>query len=155
MKSTTTIFFFLIILLNLKGQGGSDIRYLNTNSLDYTFIGSDVYFDFFNNSFHGKTLDTIEIIIDNKQIKFAEFRVDNGHYNWFSKQKLESIETIDEMSVRLSKFRLDSITSTALLVTIYIEYYDRNGNEIVDKSQEIKYWFDKKDIIEVLVKSTN
>jgi hypothetical protein len=151
MKTIITIFFFLIIFSTVNGQDVSDIRYINTNRLDSTFIGREVLFDFFNISFHGKTIDTIEINVDKRPIKFVEVRVDNGHFNLFSEQGFKSIETIDEQKMRISKFELDSITSTAFLVKIYIDYFDSRGNNITEKSKEIKYWFEKKDIIKVLV----
>ncbi len=155
MKKNTTIFFLLVIFSTVNGQDASDIRYYNTNRLDSTFIGRDLLFDFFNISFHGKTIDTIEINIDNRPIKFVEVRVDNGHFNLFSEQGLESIEIIDNLKMSIPKFKLDSITSTAFIVTIYVEYYDNEGIKMVQKSREIKYTFEKKDIIKVLVEAIN
>jgi len=36
---------------------------------------------------------------------------------------------------------------------MYVDFYDTNHNLIADKSRQVRYWFDKKDIAEVLVKS--
>ncbi len=55
--------------------------------------------------------------------------------------------------MRVSKFKLDSITSTAFQVMMYVDFYDSDNKILKDKSRQIQYWFDKKDITEVLVKS--
>ena len=82
-----------------------------------------------------------------------ERRKDNGYNNWFSQQYLQSIDKINDETVRISKFKLDSITTNSFIVTMYLDFYDSNNGLLVDKSRDIKYWFDKKDITEVLVKS--
>lgn len=93
------------------------------------------------------------IAIDNLPIKFIEHRVDDGFNNWFSAQYLQSINKMGEQIIRISKFKLDSITNNSFQVTMYVDLYDANNKLLVDKSRQVEYWFDKKDIIEVLVKS--
>jgi len=70
-----------------------------------------------------------------------------------TEQSLQSIDKFEGQTIKIPKFRLDSITTTSLQVTMYVDYYDRNNNLLIDKARQIEYWFDKKDIIEVLVKS--
>lgn len=142
-----------MICLNTYGQDGSDIRYLKIEDVDDTIIGEDLQFDFFNRSFGGRVIDTIYLSIDNKSIKFVEVRKDNGYTNWFSEQDLRSVDLLDEMKMRISKFNLNNITSTSYQVTIYIDFYNAENKLLMDKSRQIQYWFDKKDIIEVLLKS--
>lgn len=139
--------------INSYAQDGSDIRYFKVHGVDGTLIGQDVHFDFFNRSFGGKPVDTISINLTNKLARFIEVRKDNGYNNWFSQQRLESIDGPDGQTIKISKFRLDSITSVSFQVTMYVEYYDVNSKLLKNKSGQVKYWFDKKDIAEVLVKS--
>ena len=153
MKTTTIILFLLTIWTSSYGQDGSDIRYFKVIGVDSTLIGEDVHFDFFNRSFGGRTIDTININIGNRPLKFVEVRKDNGYNNWFSQQSLQTIDKINGLTMRISKFKLDSITSTSFQVKMYIDFYDTDNKLLVDKSQQIEYWFDKKDITEVLVKS--
>jgi hypothetical protein len=153
MKTTTTILLLLTIWTNSYGQDGSNIRYFKVQGVDSTLIGQDVHFDFFNRSFGRQTIDTVKINIDNRQIKFVEVRKDNGYNNWFSQQSLQSIDKFDGLTMRISKFKLDSITSISFQVTMYVDFYDTDNKLLQDKSRQIEYWFDKKDITEVLVKS--
>ncbi len=154
MKTTTIILLLLTILTNSYGQDGSDIRYFKVQGVDSTLIGQDVHFDFLNRSFGGRTIDTIIINIDNRPIKFVEIRKDDGFNNWFSQQSLQSTNKIDGLTIRISKFKLDSITSTSFQVTIYVDFYGTDNKLLADKSRQIEYSFDKKEITEVLVKST-
>ena|SRR5688572_11096116 len=135
------------------GQDGSDIRYFKVQEVDRNLIGQDVHFDFFNRSFGGRTIDTIFINLDTGPIRFIEVRKDNGYNNWFTQQGLISIDKLDGQTLKISKFRLDSITTTSFQVTIYVDYYDSHNRLLNNKSEQIKYWFNKKDITDVLVKS--
>ncbi|MBX7153546.1 MAG: hypothetical protein U0Y96_14530 [Candidatus Kapaibacterium sp.] len=83
-----------------------------------------------------------------------EIRKDDGFNNWFSQQSLQSTNKIDGLTIRISKFKLDSITSTSFQVTIYVDFYGTDNKLLADKSRQIEYSFDKKEITEVLVKST-
>jgi hypothetical protein len=134
-------------------QDGSDIRYFKIIGVDSTLVSQFVHLDFFNRSFRGQSIDTITITIDNRPTRFIEVRKDNGYNNWFSQQSLQSIDKIDGQTIKIPKFKLDRITTTSFQVTMYVEYYDNNNNLLVEKARQIEYWFDKKDIIEVLVKS--
>ena len=153
MKTTTTLLLLLFVWTSSYGQDGSDIRYFEINGVDSTLIGNELHFDFFNRSFGGRTIDTVQINIDNRKIKFVELRKDDGYNNWFSQQGLQSIDKIDGLTMRVSKFKLDSITSTAFQVMMYVNFYDSDNKILKDKSRQIQYWFDKKNMTEVLVKS--
>lgn len=153
MKIIATLLVLLTIRTGSYGQDGSDIRYVKVKAVDSTLIGEDVHFDFFNRSFGGQTIDTVTVTIDNNPIRFVEVRKDNGYNNWFSQQSLQAIDKIDGLTMRISKFKLDSIASTSFQVTMYIDFYDAGNKLLADKSRQITYWFDKNDITEVLVKS--
>jgi hypothetical protein len=143
----------LTLWLNSFGQDGSDIRYFKVYGVDTSLVGQYVHFDFFRRSFGGRTIDTVTINIDSRPIIFIERRKDDGYNNWFSQQYLQSINKTDEQAIRISKFRLDSITGSSFQVTMYIDFYDANDKLLTGKSRQVKYWLDKKNISEVLVKS--
>ncbi len=153
MKTPKIVIFLLVLWTSSYGQDGSDIRYFKIIGVDSSLIGEDIHLDFFNRSFRGQTIDTITIIIDNRPTRFIEVRKDDGYNNWFSQQNLQSIDKFEGQTIKIPKFKLDSISMTSFQVRIYVEYYDDNNNLLVEKAQQVEYWFDKKDIIEVLVKS--
>ena len=153
MKTLKTIIFLLTVWTQAHGQDGADIRYFKTFGIDSSLVGQFVHFDFFNRSFRSQTIDTVTITIDDRPIKFIEVRKDNGYNNWFSQQYLQSLDKIDKLAIRISKFKLDSITTNSFLVTMYVNFYDTSNNLLVNKSRQNKYQFDKKDITEVLVRS--
>jgi hypothetical protein len=150
---TLNIILLLLFWTYSYGQDGSDIRYFKTIGVDSSLIGQHMHFDFFRRSFRGQSIDTISISIDNIPTRFIEIRKDNGFNNWFSQQSLQSLDEHNRQTIKISQFRLDSITETSFLVTMYVNYYDTNNKLLDNKSRQIEYWFDKKDIVEVLVKS--
>lgn len=153
MKTLKITIIFLSLWMASYGQDGSDIRYFKTYGVDSSIVGQYVHFDFFNRSFHGQTIDTVTIIIENRPTRFIEIRKDDGYNNWFSQQGLQSIDKLEGQSIKISKFKLDSITTTSFQVTMYVDFYDSDNKLLDDESRQIKYWFDIKDIAEVLVKS--
>ena len=153
MKTLKITIILLSLWTSSFGQDGSDIRYFKIIGVDSSLVGQYIHFDFFNRSFRGQSIDTIAITIDNRPTRFIEIRKDNGYNNWFSQQSLQSIDKFEERTIKIPKFRLDSITTTSFQVTMYVDYYGYNNNLLTDKARQIKYWFDKKDITEILVKS--
>jgi hypothetical protein len=153
MRSAAALLILLMTWTSYFAQDGSDITYFKPGAVDSTFIGQDVHFDFFNRSFGGRTLDKIDITIDTEPVTFTEVRTDNGYNNWFGRQGLQAIDKVEGLNLKISKFRLDSITAASFKVTLFLEFYDHKNKLLPGKSRQIEYWFDKKDIFEVLVRS--
>ncbi len=135
----------------LGAQDRSDIKYVRFINLDRSLIGKPVQLDFYNRSFRGLKLDTVTIVLDKIPIRFLEHRNDGGSINLFSSQFLESIDSLNQQRSRIIKFKIDRITEDSILVTCYLKFYDVN-NVLIDKIKEMKTWFEKKMIIEILVK---
>jgi hypothetical protein len=153
MKIIKTIILLLAFLPDANGQDGSDIRYFKTSQVDKALIGHYVHFDFHNRSFTSRRIDTVIITIDNKHIRFLEIRKDNGFNNWFSQQYLQSLDQVNNQTIRITHFKIDGIKPTSFMVTMYVDFYDVQNKPLNSKPKEIKYQFDKKDIVEVLVKA--
>jgi len=96
--------------------------------------------------------DTVNIVIDKKPIRFEEHRSDDGYNNWFSKQYLLSLDKIDNNIIKIVKCKIAGVTADSILVINYLEYYNADQSK-VKRSRQLPYWFRRKDIIEVLVKS--
>jgi hypothetical protein len=153
VKALKIFIFFFFASFRVFGQDGSDILYIKTKKADRSLIGKNVHFDFYNRSFGKLQIDTITINIENNPIKFIEIRNDDGFNNWFSQQSLESIDKIDNHTITIPKFRLDGITNKSFIVTMYVDFYDANHKVIDTTSRLMKYSFNKKDIVELLVKA--
>jgi len=139
-------------LTNLKAQDGSDILYLKPNQLDTSFVGDYVHLDFFNRSFHGKPLDTVRLFFNNAPIRFVEHRVDDGFNNWFNEQYLQSIDRQDGLILRITKSRIESVTSELIWVTHFISSFDPNKKEPAPlATYTIEVAYSKRMIAEVLV----
>lgn len=154
MNSWITIISTLIAittLTRLMAQDGSDIWYQETEKLDTSYIGVYVHLDFYRISSFGRQKDTVTIDIDGQKLKFVEHRVDDGYNNWFNAQYLESVDKIDGLTLRIVKFRLDSLTEDTLYLTNYLAYYDDSGKVTPKKSAQIKNSFPKNIIVEVLI----
>lgn len=153
MKTLKATITFLLFWIHSYGQDGSDTRYFQTFAVDSSLVGQYIHFDFYNRSFASRKIDTVTITIDDKPIRFKEVRRDNGFNNWFSQQYLQSLDKVNDQIIRISQFKLDSVTPTSFLVTMYVDFYDVNGKLLSGRSRQMQYQFDKKDIVEVLVKS--
>jgi hypothetical protein len=140
-----------VLLVVLSGsaaaQDGSDMRYLNIAEVDRSIVGRRVHLDFYrNSSFHTwqfgrgeKAVDKVSLDIDGRQVEFIEHREDDGFNNWFNEQYLES----SDKKMRITEFKLLEVGKKTIkvLATISVEPFSK------------EFAFDKKDIVQVLVKS--
>ncbi|WP_299715110.1 hypothetical protein [uncultured Tenacibaculum sp.] len=154
-----TLVIILIFTINSYSQDGSDIKYVRISELDNSYIGKFAHLDFFRHSFggtnfHNKDLsDTVKIKLNEKIIEFKEHRVDNGFNNWFSKQYLESIETLNNFKIRVSKMEIKEIKPKSIIVNLHVEYRNGNGVLYPEKSEKIEYEFPKSILTEILIKT--
>jgi hypothetical protein len=157
MRAAITIIFLLTILTSAVGQDGSDIRYFKIESLDNSLNGQYAHIDFYRWSFRSKIskiIDTVTIIVDNKDIRFIEKRNDDGFNNWFNQQYLESEKNVDGQMIRITKSKIKNINTDSLFVTSYIEYFDSKGELIVEKSRQEDFKFEKKVIAGLLIQAS-
>ena len=158
MKISSLLFINLFLKgFNAKSQDGSDMRYINIKDVDTSYIGKTVHLDFDNRSFASKKRDTITIIVYNKPVLFIEHREDDGFNNWFGRQYMESLETLGLLGTE--KFRIEmsiikGVTKDSILVTNYFNSYKSNGQPAHDAVFTQDYSFAKKNISEILLKSS-
>jgi hypothetical protein len=154
-SSTKLLVLFLItIATNLvHGQDGSDILYLKADSINDSYTGKKVQFDFFNRSFGGLTLDTVSIDLNGRAVKFVEHRKDNGYNNWFSQQYLQSVDKINGYTLRLVYNQINRVTKDEIFVTSYFDLYRKNNKRVLDSTVSKEHSFKKSMITEVLVQS--
>lgn len=143
--------FCLTISFCAFSQDGSDIRYIKTADLNETHIGPKVQFDFYNRSFGGLKIDTISIAVADKSIKFVEHREDDGYNNWFTRQYLESLDSIGNFKLRLIYSKIFALTRDEISVTNYFNLYDKNNQPLFDTPFTRQNSYRRKSIVEVLV----
>jgi hypothetical protein len=153
MKSLKATILLLLFGVQSYAQDGSDTRYYKTFAVDSSLVGQYIHLDFYNRSFASSKTDTVTITIDDKPIRFEEVRKDDGFNNWFSQQFLQSVGKVNNQTIRISKFKLDSVKPTSFVVTMYVDFFDGNNNLLNNESRRLQYQFDKRIIVEVLVKS--
>lgn len=141
-------FFFTSFLI---AQDGSDIKYCEPNKLDNTLIGKYCHIDFGKESFGGLVIDTIEINVKGKKMKFYEHREDNGFNNCFSKQYLIRVEDHKNSFTRLKDTKIDSLTSDKIYVTSVLNYY--TNKLLIDTTTVFKHWYYRKNISKVLIEN--
>lgn len=113
----------------LMAQDGSNMRYLEPDELDSSFVGKYCHIDFGENSFGGRVIDTIEINVYGQSMKFYEHRADNGYDNWFRGQYLIRVEERSQFLTHLKDSRIDSLTSERIVCNQYTELLHRRiGN---------------------------
>jgi len=148
------ILFFVIatlITLYAAAQDGSDISYYEPNNLDRSLIGKYCHIDFGKESFGGQVIDTIEINVKGKHMKFHEHRTDNGFNNWFNKQYLVQIADKNHLSTRLQNSIIDSLTPDKIYVTSTLSYYVNEAP--IDSITVFQHWYYRKNISKVLIKN--
>jgi hypothetical protein len=156
MKPLIALFLQLIINLTFFAQDGSNISYTLIKELDSSHIGKFAHIDFHRKSFGlrgNRVVDTVIINIDDKPIKFIEVRKDDGYNNSFSRQYLESVESFEGQTIRISKCKIDDAKKDSISVTLYIEYYDSKKKLVSSKSKQQAYSCVKEIISEVLIHS--
>jgi len=147
MSKIFAIFFFLTLIPNLVySQDGSDIRYVKSANLNTELIGKFVHFDFYNRSFLSKKIDTIELKINQKLIKFIEVRNDDGYNNWFSQQSLIS----EDKTLQISKFQIRIFDKNKVDATAFLNHIKSNK---IDKSELVNIFIPRNKITEILVDS--
>jgi len=148
--------FFLSCIIPtavLFGQDGSDIRYLDTEKFDKSYIGRLIQIDYYNKSNIIKTTwDTVEISIGASIIKFAEHREDDGLNNWFYGQYLKSTEYANGYKVRLVKSRVDDVTNDYIQVTEYFDFFSKNNILLAGKRIQVPHRISKKIVSQVIIK---
>jgi hypothetical protein len=153
MKISSLLFINLFLIgVNAKSQDGSDMRYINIEDVDTSYIGKTVHIDFYSRSFASRKRDTITILVNNKTVVFIEHREDDGFNNWFSRQYLEGIKNAENESLRIVKSMIKEITEDSILVTSSFIFY-KNKELIESKSFTQDIWFRKNIISQILVKS--
>lgn len=147
-KSVLTI-VGVFFLTSLKAQDGSNIIYYEPNNLDSTLIGKQCHIDFGQVSYRGLRIDTLEINVKGKGIKFYEHRVDNGYENWFSEQYLIGHEQ-NQVEIRLVNSKIDNLTSDRIYVTSTLSYYYKES--LLDTITVFQHWYERKNVSKVLIK---
>jgi hypothetical protein len=150
IKYTITV-LLLLSRFFCSGQDGSDMYYIKTDRLDSSFTGKFAHLDFYKRSFRGRSIDTVVIDIDNKPVKFAEHREDNGYDNWFARQYLESVSITGDVKIRMTKWLITAVTEDSIGVTGFFEYYNSQNKPVPGRSFKKDLWFKKEQIIEVLI----
>ena len=127
-------------------QDGSDINYISPDELTDAYIGRIMHIDFYRSSKgalagkgKGINVDTVELDINGKIIKFEEHRTDDGYNNWFSRQYLES----SDKKIRIREFKLTSFDEKTVTVTAYLNI----------KPFEKEFTFNRSDIAQFLVRT--
>jgi hypothetical protein len=151
-----SLFFINLFLtgLNAKSQDGSDMRYINIEDVDTSYIEKTIHIDFYNRSFASKKIDTITIMVNNKSVLFIEHREDAGFNNWFNRQYLESVERVGTEKLRIEMSVIKRVTKDSIFVTNYFNFYKPNGQPAHDGAFTHDYSFAKMNISEILLKSS-
>jgi len=159
MRLFVVAFVILIQCGFLFGQDGSDMNYVKTEQINESYIGRRLHLDFYERSFvpswdrDKRRLETIEIQISDKKIKFIEHRTDDGFNNWFSDQYLESVEDVEGLKLRIKEFELLKVNEKDISVKGFFVFVDKNGKILPEKSFTKDLSFEKKEIIELLFKA--
>jgi len=148
MKIFSLLFINLFLIgLNARSQDGSDIRYINIEDIDTSYIGKAVHIDFYSRSFASRKRDTVTIMVNSKPVLFIEHREDDGFNNWFNRQYLESLEQLGTEKLRIEMSIIKGVTKDSILVTNYFNFYKSNGQSAHDGAFNHDYSFAKKKYI--------
>lgn len=147
------LLLILLILINIPvfAQDGSDIRYVNSENIDSGIVGKVCHIDVYSKSFRGLPIDTMEINVRGKKVKFIEHRVDNGFNNWFRDQYLIALPIYKNSSMRLISSKIDSLDSKNIYVTSIIGYY-RYDNPL-DTITVINHDYLRENVAAILLKN--
>lgn len=159
MRLLVVTFVILIQCGFLFGQDGGDMNYTKPEALNESYVGRRLHLDFYESSFvpswdrDKRRLNTVEIKVNDKKIKFIEHRTDDGFNNWFSRQYLESIEKIEGLRLRIKEFELLEFNEKEIKVKAFFVFVGKDELVLPKKSFTKELSFEKKEIIELLFKA--
>jgi hypothetical protein len=154
MKFSISFFIsFTLFSLNTIAQDGSDIRYVNIENIDTSYIEKTVHLDFYNQSFFSRKRDTVIILVNNKPVSFVEHREDNGFNNWFSRQYLEEIGNKESEYLRITSSVIKDITKDSILVTSHFDLINNKNSLLQGKSFTQDIWFKRNILSQILIQS--
>lgn len=143
----------------ILGQDGSDMKYIESEKLDDSYIGRKLHLDFNQRSFamfgSNRPLDKVIINVNGKKVQFIEHRVDDGYNSWFSQQYLESVEEIESLKLRITEFELLKVNKESIVVKGFFNFINKQKQVLQQKSFTQELSFKKKDITEFLFKAKN
>jgi hypothetical protein len=147
----------LSIFLTLKifAQGGSDIQYLETKSIDSSYIGKEVKLDFvYHKVSHRATSmiqDTIKIKVSGDLFTIGEQRVRNVDMWYYSKQNNSCLNCDTNKYVLINRSYLSEIGTNRFKFKLLFDYYDKpEGDILFTKTEEV--WFDINEIAGIFIK---
>ena len=150
------ILFFTISWLctgtGLAQDGNIDARYLKSKKLDNTYEGSFVHLVFAARG--GGYGDTLKLAINNNQVPFLVHGAAGKPYGLFYAQYWQSVSDVGGYSLRLIQSRVEAVSSDSLLVTSFFDCYNKNGALAAGKSLQQQYWFSRKAITGLYIKTS-
>ena len=138
---------FLMMSTAVWGQDGSDITYVKPEDLDESAIGKECHIDFGRDSYWGRVIDTLEIMVKTRPIKFYEHRADDGYNNWLTEQYLVAMD--HGIETRLVSSKIDSLTTQSIYVQSVLEYYYKGSQ--IDTITIFEHRYDRQQVARILL----
>jgi len=143
---------YILILtfsLNIYAQDGSDIIYIQEKNIDSTLVGKYAHIDFGENSFGGRNIDSVKVLLGKSVTEFIENRNDDGYNNWFNEQSLKTADNHYE----IKKCKITRVFDDMILVDLYIENNENNESDIFKDSNIFPVNFFREEIYGLLIKA--
>lgn len=166
MNRDFLILFFIIILSsfnNIVAQGGVNVKLIQVDSLDSSYVNKEIKIDFKNtlkadteSSFKLKDLWTShsKITIDNKLVEITEYNGRGTDYWYFDKAFLQLNNYKPNLVFRVSKSIIKEITNESVKFQWTIEhYYGKENNSTRIKPVIKDIWISKEVINGILIKT--
>lgn len=166
MKRYFLTLFFIIALSNFNNaiaQGGINVKFIQIDSLDLSYLNKEVKIDFKNTiNTHKDSLFTLKdlwtshtkITIDNKLIEITEYNGRGPDYWYFDEAFLELKNYKPNLVFRVSKSIIKEVTKESVNFQWTIEPYYEKGNNATRIKPEIKnIWIPKELINGILIRT--
>jgi hypothetical protein len=157
MRKTILLLTFLLFSSNIFSQGGVNVNYIPVDSINTRYIGQKCKIDFKSKKTKEyiqkiRIPDTVNIVLNNRQIDLIEVKGTGTDYWYFSKESLKSYNYQHGHLLKIDDIEIQKMTADSILFRMTFELYSNKkpSEQIGTDKQDI--WIKKGKLDGVLLK---
>lgn len=160
MRILIIVTMLLLAGIDVFSQGGVDVKYVQLDSVNETFIGRKVKIDFKSSKGPKKYVvqkarirDTVQLKLDNRLVWIIEVKGTGVDYWYFEKEYLESFDYNPGLILRIRDIEIKEIQRDSILFHATFEQFKKLKTEFEQVSSASKgMWVAKEKIEGILIK---
>ena len=125
----------LTITFATFGQGGSNIKYINSKEIGNELLNKEVKISF--SSKYDRVGDTVELKITGSDIRLIEKNKRGVNYWYYDEQYLFSLNNLSGHTMKIFKSEIKKVANDSIQFTLFIESFNSDNNKVGTEAQDI------------------